>query len=110
MQHLKTDSGGLKHRASAFGAAAIASKQLLQLFRSPVGRLQPVVEEQLNAGFKVSASKDENASILFVCFAVRLTRMINPLCFVAADRGIDHIAVVKGKENGVMRIPRINRG
>jgi hypothetical protein len=85
----------------------MASKLSLQLFRATVGWLKSVVEEQLIASPQISAGKDKNAPVLFVCFAVWLARMINPSCFIAAYCRIDHIAVVKREEHCVIWILRI---
>src|SRR5450432_2432506 len=98
-----------KHRPPAFRAATIAAELPLQLPGATVGGFKPVVEEQLGAFHDISAGKDKDAAILFVCFAVRRTRMVDPLGFVSAYGWVDHTAVIKPEENCVMWILRIVR-
>src|SRR5262249_40050471 len=96
-----------KHRAAAFRAATAALVFLLQLLRIARVYDQTIVIEQFLACGDIAQRVDEDPTLLLARFAIRLARVIDPACAIAAVLGVDHVAVLEAEIERVVRVRRV---
>src|SRR6185312_2038545 len=100
------------------GAAAVRRAAPAWVFGLELGRValvddQAVVVVQLLARANIAQRLDEDAPALFVGFAVRVARVVDPARGVAAHLGVDHVLFVDVEKKrmvrilGIVRMPRL---
>ena len=98
-----------QHRPAAIGGIAQTGMFLLELLRHPAINNQSVIVEKLLADIDVTQSFKKNAHVFLLGFQIGFAGMIDPSGRVAVLIGIDNVAVIQMKIEGVVRLAGIMR-